>query len=232
MEQFGNCGVVQPSECNNMRETLENVAAHLSDLGIELQCKLNPKTTTHFIGTVEKRVGFALPESYVEFVTTFANGLELFWQSSDDDGRFGRFEMSTLKSSVEATIGMRDWRFFDDDAADEYGFPYVDDSELAVITNRLMRNWIPIHSEGNGDHVSINLNPDGFGCVIFDQHDWLDGGTGQNGFVMSKDLPSFFASWGKLCFCQPSSFCWKSVIGENGVDWTSDEFDIRFRVPK
>jgi len=197
-------------------------------MNIELRCQLNPKSTTRDVDAAQKRLGFALPESYIEFITRLANGLELSWHA--DESPFASFEMATLQSSIDGALGMRDWRFYDDAAARKYGFPYVDDSELAMVTNRLMHNWIPIHAEGNGDHFSINLNPDGFGAVIFDQHDWLDGGTGHNGYIMAADLPAFIESWSAVCFSRPRSLWWKSVLYENGVNWGSNEFDDRFRV--
>ena len=123
-----------------------------------------------------------------------------------------------------------EWRFYDESAAESYGFPYVDDPNAALLTNRLMHNWIPFYTEGNGDNFSISLNADGLGNVIFDQHDWLDGGTGHNGFLIAVDCHNFFDSWAQVCFSQPCGLWWKSVIGENGVDWRSDEFEDRFRL--
>ncbi len=69
---------------------------------------------------------------------------------------------------------MREWRFYDMKPRVSMGFHTLMDSELAFETNRLMRNWIPIHAEGNGDYFSINHKSGRcFGNVIFDQHDWL-----------------------------------------------------------
>ncbi len=213
---------------NSIQASIDRVAAHLATVGINLQCELNSKATARHVDAAQKRLGISLPVSYVEFITQFSNGIKLSWDA--DAGPFASFEMATLESSIDGALGMREWRFYDDEAARKYGFPYVDDSELAFETNRLMRNWIPIHAEGNGDYFSINLNPDGVGNVIFDQHDWLDGGTGYNGHLMAPDLPTFIESWAAVCFCHPRSLWWKSVIGEDGVNWNSDEFDSRFRV--
>lgn len=212
-----------------MQIALDRVANHLAELGINLHCTLNPKATTKDVDAAQQRLGIGLPDSYIDFITQFANGMSLSW-TTDDDGSFAAFEMTSIESSIDGALGMRDWRFYDDDEARDYGFPFVDDSELAMTTNRLMHNWIPFHAEGNGDNFSINLNPDGFGNVIFDQHDWLDGGTGQNGYLMSPDLPTFFESWSNVCFSQPTSLCWKSVIDVGGAKWDSLEFDDRFRM--
>ena len=184
-----------------MLTTCDRVRKHLSTMGIKLRCKLNEKATMRDVDDANSRLGLALPESYVEFITQVANGFELSWRSKE--GPFASFEMASLDASTDGMLGMRDGRFYDDAAAAAYGFPYVDDSALAFETNKRMHNWLPIHAEGNGDNFSIDLNSGECGKLIFDQHDWLDGGTGNNGFVMSSDLPSFLASWASVCFSQP-----------------------------
>ena len=216
---------------NSIQKAIDKVSSHLDAIGIKLECAINPSVPPREVEAAQKRLGLSFPEAYIQFVTNFSNGLQLSWDAGDDEGAsFARFEMATLESSIDGILGMRDWRFYDEAAAENYGFPYVDDSEAALLTNRQMHNWIPFHAEGNGDNFSINLNGDGFGNVIFDQHDWLDGGTGHNGFLIAVDFYNFFDSWAQVCFSQPSGLRWKSVIGENGVDWSSDEFEDRFRL--
>jgi len=211
-----------------MQKILDRVSKHLASVGVSFHAELNPPTTASDIESAQERIGFLLPPDYVDFVTGFANGLSISW--SLDDGPFAAFELAPLESSVSSALGMRDWRFYDDDAAREYGFPYTADPELALVTNRLMHNWIPLHAEGNGDNFALNLNPDGYGNVVFDHHSWLDGGTGENGFLMGATLTSFLESWATVCFAQPKSLWWKSVLTDSGVDWASSEFDDRFRL--
>ena len=211
-----------------MQLLFDRVAAYLATMGIKLQYQLNPKATTRDIDEAQTKLSLTLPKSYIDFTTQFANGFELSWRAKR--GPSASFAMSTLRSSSEELLGMRESRFYNDAAARAYGFPFVDDSELALHTNRRMHNWLPIHAVGNGDSFSIDLNPHGSGNLIFDQHDWLDGGTGNNGYLMSDDFPSFLRSWGEVCFSRPRSLWWKSVIGTSGVAWDSDEFDDRFRI--
>ncbi len=211
-----------------MQVVIDRVSKHLASLGIRLKCALNPTADPAEIDAAQERIGQPLPSSYIQFVTQFANGLSLSW--STDAEPFASFDMEDVDSAVSGALSMRDWRFYNEESARKYGFPYVDDSELALVTNRLMRNWIPLHAVGNGDNFSLNLNEDGFGNVIFDDHSWLDGGSGDNGFLMAADFPTFFESWGAVCFCQPKSLWWKSVLTDNGVNWDSDQFDDRFRL--
>ena len=216
------------SVVRQMQEILDRVSKHLSSVGIALHAKLNPTANASDIESAQTRIGFSLPPDYVDFVTRLANGLSISWAS--DDGPFASFELESVGDSVGGALEMRDWRFYDDEAAREYGFPYTDDPKLALDTNRSMHNWIPLHAEGNGDNFSLNLNPDGYGNVVFDHHSWLDGGTGANGFLMGTTLTYFLESWANVCFVQPRSLWWKSVLTESGVDWASSEFDDRFRL--
>ncbi len=209
-----------------MRETFEKVRNDLSALGIEFHCDLNPAATMGDIDQANAQLGRSLPDSYVDFVTTCANGFEVSWRTKD--GPFSAFVMESLESSTEGMLSMLNWRFYDEAAAKEYGFPHTDDPELAMRTNERMHRWFPFHQVGNGDYFSIDMNQDRFGVVILDQHDWLDGGTGDNGFIMASDLPSFFRAWGNVCFVEPRELYWKSVIGSNGIDWDSEQFDDRF----
>ncbi|MBX3416052.1 MAG: SMI1/KNR4 family protein [Pirellulaceae bacterium] len=216
------------SNANELKKTLDRVANHLAIRNVTLACTLKSRASSDDVREAENRLGLALPESYVDFVMSFADGFVVSWFI--EDGPFGFAEMTTMSSSIDGILGMREWRIFDDDSARKYGFPYVDDSELALVTNKLMRNWIPFHAEANGDYFSIDLNSNGSGRVIFDKHDWLDGGTGHNGFLMADNLFSFFNSWGNICFSQPKTLWWPSVIVEDRVDWLSDEFDDEFRL--
>ena len=211
-----------------MQATFDRVAYHLQSLGIPLEVELNETVTSEAGNIVQEQLGVVLPESYLQFVTQFADGFQLRW--SEPKGASTNFEMEGVESSLEGMLGMRDWRFYDEEGARKYGFPSVDDFELALDTNRRMHNWLPIYRVPNGDYISIDLNPDQLGQVIYDDHSWMDGGTGHNGYLMAPDITSFFQAWGSVCFSQPRSYWWKDVLAEAGVDWKSDQFDDRFRI--
>lgn len=51
-----------------------------------------------------------------------------------------------------------------------FNLPYVDDSGLTLGANRLIDNWLPFDTEGNGDNLSFNLNAVGLGNLVFDDH--------------------------------------------------------------
>ncbi|MFA8020121.1 SMI1/KNR4 family protein [Bremerella cremea] len=214
-----------------MQSMIERVRAHLSTLGITLQFEANPPATQADVDEAQERLQLSLPASYVSFVTQFANGFDLAW-TSPKDKVFGTFTMEPIASSVEGLLGMRDWRLYSEKAARQYGFPYTDDPELAMRTNARMHHWLPLVRIANGDFLSIDLNEDHFGQAIFDKHDWLDGGSGDNGSPLADDWPTFFEAWSRVCFVHPKSYYWPNILQDTGVEWSSPEFLNRFRLGK
>ena len=117
-----------------MRELFQRVASHLSALSIDLEMHIEPPASSADITAAEQKLDLGLPPSYVEFLTTVANGLTVRWHT--DNGPLSCFEMSPLSESVDGLLQMRDWRFYSEDKAKEYGFPSVDDSRMAFATNQ------------------------------------------------------------------------------------------------
>jgi hypothetical protein len=86
-----------------------------------------------------------------------------------------------------------------------------------------MLRWVNFHAEGNGDTFALDTSVEPH-PVVFNQHDWNDGGDGTNGFLLGKDLNDFMTRWGTLCFQRPRSLWWLDVRKDHRVDWESDEF--------
>jgi len=93
-----------------------------------------------------------------------------------------------------------------------------------------MWHWLPVIEEGNGDLICQDLNAPG--CpVIFNQHDWLDGGTGNNGHVMASNWWKFLAGWGSVCFQLPQSMYWPSSFrAVGGIAWKGKQFRSPYRI--
>lgn len=58
--------------------------------------------------------------------------------------------------------------------------------------------------EDNGDGFCLDTALD-HSPVVFDQHDWYDGGTGENGHHLADSLLQFYMDWAPVCFQIPSS---------------------------
>jgi len=61
--------------------------------------------------------------------------------------------------------------------------------------------------------------------VILNQHDWLDGGTGENGFPMAPSWSAFLEGWATVYFQFPRHMMWSdTLIPGVGCDWAGPEF--------
>ena len=114
--------------------------------------------------------------------------------------------------------------------AEEYGFPYTKDPILAKRTAARMWNWLPVIEEGNGDSICLDL--DAPSCpVVFDKHDWMDGGSGDNGHPLAPNWRAFLLGWGSVCFQVPDGLYWPWCFRPGGgVAWDSESFRSPFRI--
>jgi len=106
---------------------------------------------------------------------------------------------------------------------DDYKFPSVEDAKLAKQIYQRMKLWLPFQIEGEADCFCIDCDsPEG--AVVYHQHDWYDGGSGENGHVLASSLGAFLQSWGRVCFASPANLYWPSAFARKGVNWTSRYF--------
>jgi hypothetical protein len=171
-----------------------------------------------------------LPAELREFYQEIGDGFVLFWQSDPNDAEkpWGSLQVPTLSSLAEMYSGWRGLVLYTPEKADQYGFPYTKDPTLARRTAARMWHWLPIIDEGNGDTICLDLGDPG--CpVVFDQHDWMDGGSGDNGHRLAPNLKAFLIDWGSVCFLHPIHWDWCFRPG-GGVDWDGEPFRNPFRV--
>jgi hypothetical protein len=59
--------------------------------------------------------------------------------------------------------------------------------------------WMPFYDEGNGEGFCLDtaLEP---ALVVFEQQDWYDGGTCENGHRLTDSLLQFYTDWAQVCF--------------------------------
>ena len=58
-----------------------NVSSHLEAIGVKLECALNLSVTPREVDAAQKKIGLPLPDTYVQFITNFSNGLQLSWDA-------------------------------------------------------------------------------------------------------------------------------------------------------
>jgi hypothetical protein len=170
-----------------------------------------------------------IPASVAEFYAEVGDGMVFRWRCKGDDyAPSAKVEFSTLANKTVASLDEIKWRTEWDDT---YDFRFTKDPRKARRTAPKMRKWLPFHEEGNGDWISLDTEAKGV-PVVYDRHDWFDGGTGENGHRAGASLLDFYTQWSKACFQFPRSSWWPKVFkASGGIDWASEEFREPFRLP-
>ena len=214
------------------RQLIEHAKSHLDSLGVAYRKRVGWPLLPWSIRVVERKLGFKLPRELSDFYREIGNGFRFAWATGDESDshlKIGGIHVPSLNLMLRNWRSRRKYFLYDANAADKYGFPYTDDPDLAKRTAARMWNWLPVIHDDNGDEFSIDIANESR-PVIFDKHDWLDGGTGENGFPVASNWRSFFTNWATQCFQHPKSQYWPSVLGEDGIEWDSHEFDQRYIV--
>lgn len=216
------------------RQLLRSVKTHLRSLGIECSLRFGFPVFPWSLRTAERQFGFSLPDDLRSFYRSVGDGCTLKWLHRSSDGSElttgGGFEVPTLSRLVKNWIDRRNHVLYNETEGKEYGFPFTDDPDLAMKTAARMWSWLPVIHLPNGDQFSIDMTKPSQ-PVVFDKHDWLDGGAGDNGFPMADSWECFIRTWAELCFQYPRSFRWPSVLRSPGVDWNSDQFNRNITLP-
>ncbi len=210
-------------------ELFEQVAAHVHRLGVEVTLNRGKPLKKTTIQRAQIVSLIPIPDSMAEFYSEVGDGLAFYYCKEDGPRRnpMASYEFPKLDDVTLKSIEQINWRFEWDDSCEYRG---TKDPTLGRETALRMRKWIEIGHEGNGDRFCLDTGAEG-APVVFDQHDWLDGGTGHNGHVMGDSLLAFFTAWSRVCFQLPRSLYWPSVFRPGGgVDWNSEEFDPQYRL--
>lgn len=210
-------------------ELFEQAADHVRSQGVKVVFKRGKPLAASAIERACKKSVIPIPASLAEFYAEVGEGLRLAWRSKQQGGAFANYEVPNLELCVvESFDSLRRRTEWDD----SYAFPFTDDPVLAKQTALKMRKWMRFYMEGNGDMFALDTAFDP-APVVFDQHDWLDGGTGENGHRLADSLLQFYTDWAQVCFQFPRTLWWPRALRKDGpyVDWSSDEFQGPFRLP-
>lgn len=190
---------------------------------------LPPPIGTDALRQLQEYSDITLPEELFKFYTEESDGVGLFWEKGDKGGMFALPPTQDLLAAA---------RQFRSDAAESADDPASMDNcidpehrpEAFRIWN-LMRTWLPIHDEPNGDNFCTRAED---GHVVFNQHDWFDG-FGEiattNGAVAGTSLVDFVSKWSRFYFTCPSSLWWGQCVKDGVFNWDESLFDPEFTRP-
>ena len=207
--------------------------------GAVVEFERGPALSDAAVEEARRVLTLPLPESLVEFYREMGDGMVFRWAfggfygepALDDQGNEQPFAMVEFAPLLEVAQGHEDHKRLLAAFQNDHDYPFTDDPAKARATALRMRWWLGFRHEGNGDRFCLDtaVSPE---PVVFDKHDWADGGTGDNGWLMGDTFRGFMEGWSRVCFQFPGSLWWQSVLTPAGVDWESDEFDPRFRFPR
>jgi cell wall assembly regulator SMI1 len=210
----------------------DTVRRHLDRQGVACEIEAGKPATNKVLTKAETKMKIRLPAELRAFYQIIGDGFSLWWQADADDLKkpFGSLQVPTLSYLARMYVDWRKTSLYSQEKAEKYGFPYTKDPALAKRTAARMWHWLPVIEEGNGDLICQDLS-DPSCPVIFNQHDWLDGGTGDNGHFLAPNWWAFLRDWGRVCFQYPKSMYWPSCFRpRGGVVWNSKQFRSPYRI--
>jgi cell wall assembly regulator SMI1 len=199
---------------------LETVLGHLEELGVACTATASDPATDEALASAEARMKVRLPGELREFYQEIGDGFSLFWEADpcDHTKPWGSLQVPALAALTDLHAGWREMVLYSPEKAEEYGFPYTKDSALAKRTAARMWHWLPVIQDGNGDSICLDLGAPGW-PVIFDRHDWKDGGSGENGHPLAPNWRAFLTRWGSVCFQPPPKVCTGRGAFDRGAAW-------------
>jgi cell wall assembly regulator SMI1 len=201
-------------------ELFDRARGHLRQAGAKCVLRKGRPASGAAVHRAEAQLGLLLPQQLKDVYLRYGNGVLLRWERGADRGRL---DFPTVEGLVEQHRGWKElvlWK-------DGHDFPHVADSGRARATYAGMKSWLPLVEEGNGDYFCVVAGQGG-NPVVFHQHDWDDGGTGENGHRVAPDLLSFLRGWAGVCFTAPTGLHWPAAFTEGGVAWTADHFKDKY----
>ncbi|MEJ5277184.1 MAG: SMI1/KNR4 family protein [Thermogemmata sp.] len=211
----------------------DTVRRHLERLGVACEIEAGKVATAKAVARIEAKIQVRLPAELREFYQTMGDGFLFRWQTEPEDhnGPFASLWVPTLDYLASMYTGWRKIALYSPEESERYGFPGTKDPALAKRTAARMWHWLPVLEQGNGDMICLDLGDPG--CpVVFDKHDWMDGGTGDNGHVLAPNWRAFLIGWGSVCFQHPKYLYWPFCFREGGgVAWDGDQFRDPYRIP-
>jgi cell wall assembly regulator SMI1 len=213
------------------RALFNTVRQHLKRLGVESELVAGARVIDKALDKIERKLSIKFPGDLRELYLALGDGFVFSWKDTAREGKpFAAVAFPTLSDLAGLYKGWRQMALYTPEAAEKYGFPYTADPVLAKRTAASVWHWLPVLDEGNGDMICQDLvDP---GCpIIFNKHDWMDGGSGDNGHFLAWGWHHFLHDWGRVCFQMPKNLWWPGCFRTGGgIEWDGDGFHEPFRI--
>jgi len=199
----------------------------LRSKGIAAEINAGPTVTVKALKEFEQQAGLALPASFSEFYTGFANGLDFRWIQDEDT--WGIFSLPPLE---DIAFQRKKWvqnihDFLDDPhSLDKCIKPRFRPQAFDIW--RQMLSWTPVWNEESDDQFCLDTTT---GQILCYQRDWFDGFGSifkSSSFLAGENLLHFAQNWSRFCF-QPDRSLWWGNLEEGGIiKWEARHFNPEF----
>jgi cell wall assembly regulator SMI1 len=170
----------------NLKQQLDEIIRQLSTQGFNVRDLIfEPPCNLAEIQTVEEALGFVLPPSFRETLLTISAHIEFRWFAPDDI-EFPEPFSSIFSGDLHWSIHLI--KQFNDDKNSwvKEVFPDVTNSYDAVWHNKLA-----FYEVGNGDYLTIDLNPESYEQIVYLSHDDGEG----HGHVIAENFQELIRRW-------------------------------------
>ena len=171
---------------NNIKETLEKILNHIDSLnGDARELVFEEPATEKEILEIEQKLNYKIPDDFRNCLLTISKHCEFRWFLPDD--------LQLPNQLSEIFCGDIHWgtKFiiqFNENKDDwvKKCFPNPDNEY-----DKVWHHKFAFYEVGNGDLLSIDLNPDTYGEIVYLSHDDGEG----HGFVMAKSFSELLENW-------------------------------------
>lgn len=184
---------------SKLQTELSEILDHLSKRGFETRdLEFERPARQAEVDRAEAELGFKLPPSFREVLSTVSSQVGFWWYAPDDfkfpppfrSNFSGQLEWS-LEHIFKYEKGRMGWV--------EKVFPNDDDAYHAVWHNKLAFSSI-----GNGDYLAIDLSPTNYERIVYLSHD--DGGG--HGHILADDFADLLRRWAPLACTGAEDWQW------------------------
>lgn len=172
-----------------MKELLDNYLTHIDKLGGNCRDLIFEKPATiSDITDIEKSLTYQIPDDFKNVLLTVSSHCEFKWFLPDD---FPLPEQLRQIFSGELHWGLNFILQFNEskDGWIKKVFPDIDNEYDKVWHNKFVFQEV-----GNGDYISIDLEPGNYGKIVYLSHDDGEG----HGYIMANSFSELLSNWTKL----------------------------------
>ena len=199
----------------------------IEDLGGEVEpLTIEKPTTEEEIKAVEEQLGYTLPPHFREVLLENTAHLEFWWDIDDiiDEEDISLPDKLAEIFRGKLLFGLDLLLDYEEDRQDWEGDAYPNsDKEY----DRVWHNKMSFFQVGNGDYITIELEPENYGKVVYLSHD----GSENHGLYIADNFKEFLMNYAAVGCTGGEDWQWEPFYTKGkGIDPTSKNAKTWYKV--